>query len=402
MIEPTIYSQTGLSVNHSDPLWHGLGQTYDPIRDAIQGYQHVIAADGWYKSSRIDFSATVDAIEFWWRYGPGRDILVLDEGLSTVWEGFVNSITIKIGLITVVRGSIMNIANRVACAYTPWLDLSVDPPVRGDATITTFAEDADSQTLYGIQEQIIAGGTLIDDDTTIDGIGTPPTTNEAEEARDNYLAQYKHLDTDQELTLGSSSEGIITLDCLGYNEWLKSYTYLNNGTGQVQFPTKIEAVLGADPNGIFSTNYHLISNSAAYLGASNVNESDYRTAYTIIQEIVKMGDNNDNRVVFGIGRKREAYYKAIPTEVEYVIEVLGGNQMVYEQSRLVMPWKVVPGKWMRYSDVQVGKLDEGEPKPDMRNEFIESVTYTAPFGLTLPGGKIGTLAQAFAKKGISI
>jgi hypothetical protein len=48
----------------------------------------------------------------------------------------------------------------------------------------------------------------------------------------------------------------------------------------------------------------------------------------------------------------------------------------------------------------IGRVADTNIRQDPRNIFVESLAYTAPYGLILNGGKISTLSQRLAQKGL--
>ena len=65
---------------------------------------------------------------------------------------------------------------------------------------------------------------------------------------------------------------------------------------------------------------------------------------------------------------------------------------------------VKPGKWIFFPDFLMGKAldDLDDFRLDPRYMLVESVRYTAPYGLSLSGGKISTFSQILAQKGLGI
>ena len=237
------------------------------------------------------------------------------------------------------------------------------------------------------------------DDATYCGTGCTPT-NEAEELRDAYLEENKLPETSQEFSISQATVPTLTLECLGYHHWLNKYVYDPAASGTVQIPTKLKAILAADPNAIFSTNYNNIADAAAYLLLVPAAEEQIRFAKAIIDEMVAMGDANDNRTFFAIYEDREAHYSAIPTEVEYYHYVTRQpTQISNIDNNPVMPWQVRPGKWMTMPDFLPGFKGPAELRFDPRNVLIESVTYQSPLELTLNGKKVSKVSQLLAKRG---
>lgn len=395
MANKSLHESIGLVAKVSSPIVLG-GEDMFSLTNGVSAYNHTIAIDGGYGSANISIAARRDEVEDWLDGGVGRDIKVVINK-SRVWEGFVNSVSASLGGFTVTRGPLMNVANRVLVVYTPYSDITVDPPQRGDPTETTISEDEDSQARYGIQEEVVSGGTLIDA-ATYGGSG-----DQAVELRDAYLAEHKYLETSQELSIAEQAELSVTLDCLGYNAWLDRYVYNNAGTGYTWIPDKIQAVLSADPSGIFSTDYRYIADSAGYLLAVLESEVDNKKAQTVISEMVSLGDSADTRTTFGIYDDRVAHYSVIPSVIEYNHRIIQKQPQIEDVAGgVIYPWNVRPGKWLHVSDLLIGRHLPTELRLDPRSMLIESVSYTAPWGLRLTGNKVSTVKQLMAKRGFAL
>lgn len=93
----------------------------------------------------------------------------------------------------------------------------------------------------------------------------------------------------------------------------------------------------------------------------------------------------------------------MPTAVEYLHRLGDPAQRVTTLENVtVYPWDVKPGKWLFVPDFLVGRARITATRPaelrrDPRNKFIESVRYTAPWGLDMSGGKTDRLSQLLAK-----
>lgn len=389
-------SAVQITVRFRQPLWAtGVLEITIP---GLESYTHVIAVDGGFKSASLSFNAHSYEIDEWLESGLGRQVEIFGPGGQIIWQGVVNEISAVIGTLNVVRGPMMNIANRVSVVYTPYIDITVDPPTTGTATETVIVEDSESQEKYGIQEAVVNGGTLVDD-TTYCGVGCTPD-NEAEAVRDAYLQENKYPETKESINIESTSVPKITINCVGWVEFLNKYVYNNDEALSVQIPTKLRNILAADPNNIFSTNYDYIEDSAALLWLVNSYEDQNKMAWAIIQEELALGDANDNRTIFGIYEDRLAHFSAIPSEIEYIHRITNSKPSIEMlNGTYVDPWDVRPGKWTLLADFMVGRPFPSVMRADPRNLFIESVSYTMPFGLTLQGGKIEKVKQLMAKFG---
>lgn len=376
------FSETGLSINVHEPLLAG-GRFLFALTEQISSEQHETRALGGYWSAEIAVSVLALDMDDWIENGLGRDIAICDEAAQPVWQGFVNKVTIRFGDLTLVRGPLLDIANKVRVVYST-VDTSTTPPTLGTRTSTTNAQDADSQTKYGVLERVL-------------GAGGATATN-ADAIRDTYLAENKLPQTTQTLAIGDSGSVAITLSCLGYVHWLTAYIYTQTSGGTQNASEKVQAVLAADPNAIFSTDYNgLTANTLAVPKYEN----DDRPAWDIIKAVVATGDTAAARWIFGMYGGRRAKYAPAPTTIDYQYQ-LSQHMLVQEVGGYpIAPWSVLPGKWLFVSDMLTGRGTPSDLKNDPRALFVESVNFSAPYGLTINGGKVSTLSQKLARLGLS-
>lgn len=379
----------GVSIVFYDAIARGKHPLGNITTDMVSSYTHKISAFGGFDTATIGIVGNINAIEDWISNGVGRHIQVYSQDNALVWEGFVDTVNINVAGMSMSRGPMLDIGNRVSVMYTPILDPASNPQVLGTTTETTIAEDEDSQALYGILETVMSGGNMVDDGTT----------NDAEYIRDVYLSENKNPKTTHSIAVGSSGDTSISLDCKGYFHFLDKYVY-NDGTYNysIQCTTKIENVLTADPNSLFSSDYSMIDDN---LALTHGLEYSNRTAMDIIKEIMTLGDGNDTRWLFGIYGDMRPYYWAIPTMASYMYSIYGEHNVIRTPSGIVVhPWAVVPGKWVFISDFLAGKLDGYvDLREDSRAVFIESVTFTAPYSVTLDGENVTTISQVLTRLG---
>jgi hypothetical protein len=250
---------------------------------------------------------------------------------------------------------------------------------------TDVANDTDSQADYGIIEKNISVGGV--------------TAANAEQIRDTALDELKEPETSETDNLDSSRSASVSVECLGYFHWLKAYAYSSTTTGTENASTKIENVLTADPNSIFSTDYNDITANTTAVGAY---EQDNRTAMAIIKGIVGLGDSSFNRYLFGFYNDRKARYGAMATDTEYQRSLLEPEQKLarYATGQRVLPWDVQAGEWVFYTDLLIGRSQPSERRLDPRYLFIEQSAFSLPWALTLQGSRSGRLDQLLARLGL--
>jgi len=353
------------------------------LSDTINAYSHTIQALGGYWEASFSLGDRLGKLEDWLD-GLGWHIEVYNPALVKIWEGFVNEVTLGVGGFSVTRGPLMNIANRVTVWYS-LLDTTITPPATGISRPTPIAEDTASQAKYGIVEKTLSVGSV--------------ETTDANQIRDTFLAENALPETGKSVNLGGSgSEASITVNCLGYVRWLDFYVYDDTASGTRTITQKIQDVMGADPNTLFSTDYANIATNNLLVSRYDTEE---RTAWAIIKALVARGDVNDNRYIFGIYNNQVAYYDAIPTDIEYYQRLADPSQRVETLfGQWVKPWDVQVGKWLLFPDFLIGKVQPTNIRLDQRAMFIESLTYTAPWALSLTGGKVSSLSQRLARLGL--
>src|SRR5512139_11401 len=301
----------GIGINVHNPLVRG-GTFLYSIPHLVGSYSHTISALGGFSEATIQFSGDQTFIEDWYTDGIGRHIVINNQGGKVVWEGFVNSIEANLGAYSATRGPLLNIANRASAMYTPIIDELVDPPVVGTETETVITEDLNSQQRYGIWEKVISAGQVLDED--------------AEYIRDTFLEDNREPEVNASITLGGGSDiTSVTLNCRGYIDWL-NYAYNDPTENSVTATTKIAAVITAEPNSVFSTDQSGIDDNGILVWAY---EDGNRMAKAIVDEIVSMGDINDNRWLYGCYEDQKVFYYAAPTTADYSTHLTHPQQTVF-------------------------------------------------------------------------
>jgi hypothetical protein len=395
----TGFSASGLSIVVYQPIVQGTS-VINNFTEAVSGYSHNISANGGYTSASFTIMGNHDFVENWLQFGLGRHIVVYDSTLKIVWEGYVNEVSCIMGGATFSRGPLNGIGNRVSAMYTPIFDRCPDigdplydpncvetgEPITGSTTETTISEDTDSQRKYGIWEKVLNIGDAY--------------TEDAEYIRDLYLEENSTPEWNPSISLSSNmGELSVKIECRGYIEWL-SYVYNDDSDNQsVLCSELIKTILGNDPNEIFPTSYPLIEENLAIHDSQTV---ENKTAKTLIDDIVAVGGGDDVRWTFGVYAGRNAVYKPMTLELEYIYYKTGKNQQVETvDGNEVKPWNVVPCKWVAIPSYL---SSFGYRIEDLRNDprtfFAEEVSFTAPDQITISGAKIRRLPQLLATLGL--
>ena len=387
----SFYEQTGISVITSTPLvWASRTLPDEILTRQLNDYSHTIAALGGYESADVTITDDWLDIEGWLDTGLARHVEVHNAALSKVWEGFVNEVEINVGSLRVTRGPLIEVCNRISVVYGN-LDTTQNPPIQSQYLQTAATEDTDSQADWGEWEKVLSAGQT--------------TAVVAQNIQDVYLNEYAEPQVSQTLSLtGQGNEPSVTLRCRGYQDWLDAGIYnqiVNSGTTQLE--TKLVAILddaGADPNGLFaSTNADIFASGILVPQYENENLKPR----ALLNAMTAMGDGTaaDGQTLWGIYNDRRFVYAQIPTSEEYVWRLSDATQRIESAGgALVEPWDVRAGEWVFFPDFFIGRGAASSMTFDPRYLFIERVNYRTPYGVTLNGGKVGTLAQVLARYGL--
>lgn len=369
-----------------EPLGWGTAQL-DDLTAHADSYSHELAAFGGYWSASMRWKDDQRNLEDWLELGLGRRIVTYNPAGSVVWEGFVNSVALRLGELSITRGPLLNIANRVRLTYS-WIDPAAGIAI-GARAQTDWNDDFDSADRYGNLERMLSTG------------GVEPTN--ADILRDLYLEENRRPETSQQISIGGGGggESSISIECLGYIHYLNTYTYNQTlTTGTIDLSAKLQAVLSADPNGYLSGSFANIARNTTPVRA--VDNEDHK-AIGIVKDLMANGDGNLNRYLFGVYADRMPEYRAVVEQVDYTRRLSDPAQTILTPGgQIVEPWDVQPGRWLFYNDFLVGRVENSTAmRDDPRAVFLESVTYEAPRTLRLNGNRIRRLDQKLAQLGLS-
>ena len=356
----------------------------------MSSYSHDIQANGGWWSASIVLNGELVDMEDWFAEGINRHVEVHNSANVLIFAGFVNQVDLSAGTLSATRGPLMDVVNRVSVTYTPIIDATTTPPIQGTQTTTTIAGDATSQGKYAILEDVVEGGALLDDGVTDD----------AAQLRDTYLQEFKDPESSEDLNLGGGgSVPSVTLSVLGYVHRFQKYVMQDVTAATTTITTKIQNAINADPNGLFSTDFSKIATNAFLTSRY---EDDNRMAWDVMQELVSIGDVNNDRYTLGVYANQQVAYAVLPDSAAYKHRIADGNieVLTFMGDAIVEPWDVLPARWIFLPDFLTGRSLPAALRDDPRYIFIESVRYTAPNALQISGNKVGTVAQMLAKKGM--
>lgn len=383
MTIPTLHETIGLAVQVGEPLLSSRTSTPRTYTNELDSYSHTRSAFMDYDKAKIGLVGNHPDAEDWLEYGLGRDVNVYDEGLDAMWRGFVNQIEIVVGNLTIRRGPLLGIGNRVSVVYAE--EDGSFPPVVSDRTVTTIVQDADSQAKYGIIEKVVSAGQI--------------RQVEAERLRDTYLEENKLPETSQGISTGGGKSGVtISVDCLGYGYWLEAYVYNYVADNNiVTIDVKMKSALSADPNTIISSDHDRVDYNGVLVSSYEIDDP---YGLTVIKELVSYGGGSDERWLFTLDDERRPVYYQQPTDAEYLMSLGDGTLRDLTKGK-IHPWAIRPGRWIFINDFLVGRSREDiNLREDPRMVFIESVDYTAPYTYAIQGSKTSTVKQMLSKFGM--
>jgi hypothetical protein len=377
MLRPTIEVTGNRFIGNQNDL------IYSQFQDRISSYSHTHNANGGYWSASIGLTETRFVAEEWIKNGLGREITLYSDG-AVRWQGFVNSVSVEIGPVSLTVGPMLGIINKMSLTFQT-RRYNTNPPIGGVQYRLPYVENTDSQSVYGIFPEIFNAGT--------------GSVEEALAARDRLILEKAWPEYAQSANLGGGGGGAsydIKLECVGYAQFLSKPIYLETGTGTQGASERIVAAIGEEPNGIFST-----ANIQENTIPVPVPDTDVQNIWDVIKASTVIGDANDNRWLFGVYENASCYYNAIPTDSFYSLSITSNDYIVRDDSgSLVYPWEILPGKWLQVNDLILDPFLRSANSRDPSRVFIESVTYTAPWDISYNGGKTSRVAQQLAKLGV--
>lgn len=382
-----------LSIAVFDPLWIGSGLQADDLAYDVPSYSHDITVDGGFDECSFSIGGDASVAE-WWYNRLGCHVVVKSPVGTVIWEGFVNEVSLNLGALQLTRGPLLDVANRVTVSYSEVSRnyTSTNITVGGEQLYTTPYNDTRSQKMWGIQEIMLSASSVL--------------PGEADQLGETYSVDNGVPRISQTVNLEPSSgaDVSVTINCAGYVKMLEKYIFSDTtaGVATSTISEKIEDVISADPNGIFSTDYHRVAANSTVVSRY---DDTYKTARAAIGEMIPLGDSSFNRYIWGIYADRKIEYKAVPTDIEYMFDLVDGLQKVTTPlGGEIDPWDVLPGKFIQINGLSLGALSNHPSADNLRETpgvvFIESVSYSAPFGLQLTGGKYDKITQRINRLGL--
>ena len=127
--------------------------------DGISAYSHETAMIGGFLSASFSFTIPIYEAEDWFVTGVGRHIEVYSDSGNQVWEGIVNELAFNVGPRSIKVGPFLAISNKIKVGWQhPNYGIPGDP-LAGVYEETDWGSNVNSQTRYGIMEELVSGGT---------------------------------------------------------------------------------------------------------------------------------------------------------------------------------------------------------------------------------------------------
>lgn len=360
-------------------LWKPTISSYDPrgewvtSLEAWDSYQHTITRVGGFWSAEFTVSGDMADVDWWLDEGLGLHVEVHGEDQVLVWEGFVDQVEATVGPLMVTRGPLMDVINRLQLRYT---QVNLGGGVVGDTWepgIAAWHDDDDSIARYGYIWQLVQGDRLL--------------AVEAPQLAQVYRDDRAWPRTSKQWSAPGEQQPSVRVACRGYAAFMDRYPYRSADAAGAQVDAKLAAILDTltEWNGLFaSTNADIAANTVT----TKSFEDEQRSAWSIVQEIVRLGGPaaaSYGRYSLGVYDGRRVVYEPWPTELDYRQRIADPHLRTETAGGLeVMPWNVRPGRWLMFPDLLVGRVPPGTSfDRDQRVMMIREVTYRAPYGLEM-------------------
>lgn len=379
----TIYQQNKLSFLVTAPPWSNSGYATDHTQD-VTSYDHTHAALGGFWSANLTMRLPLHDLEDWLQYGVGRQVQVKGRGTKTAWEGIVNRVTVNVGGYNMTVGPYLDIANKVKLAYSIFLQLG-GGNATGIRVVTEPTSNLPSQAKYGILAKVFSVGGI--DSSAVAGLQAM------------LLERYSQPPRSEDLNLPGDT-GLryidLKLECIGYAHLLQKYTYNSTTAGTQNLSAKLEAIVAAEPNALFSSS---VATNTIQVPAGQTDDAE---AWGLIKSMIAMGDTSLNRYTFGVYENRRVTYKAVDNNVVYVRPLREGASVIQDaQGGLLQPWEVRPGSYVLVTDLLPGKPVNSDLNAEQRAIFADTVQYRMPDSLVINGAHAFRIEQRMAQMGLS-
>ena len=353
---------------------------------ADNSYTHEIRTMGGFWKCKFDLMPNRLGIGYLMEYlenGLGREVRSYTTNEGPAWEGIISKLELKYpgGSITV---SLLDMANKVWVRY-----LSAEG---GLIKRSTVQNDTVSQGKFGIKEEVLAGAIISDGDV-------------ANQLAATYLIEYADPSRSRinvKLS-GTALSGVrLKVSCSGYFKTLNWRTY-NKVTAHTEQNVNLQIGDIITAVGQFIASTDLVTNTSQV--SQEYDRDDL--AGDLILGLARMADSSNNRFICGVYEDRILKYEQAQTlssegDIKYKIRIRDNESVIREvkTNRSVSPAALRPNDWLRVVDILSGNIRTStDIKKDPQVTFIESVTFSEPDGLTIPGNRAVQIDNLMAKAG---
>jgi len=331
-------------------------------------------AEGGYGRLRFKFYDTRSELESFFEYGLGRDIKVYNQRGLVDYHGFILRLGLNTG-VHVLKKSMQSIFNRVWARYDA--TGGVDPTQR-----STVYNNTDSQTRFGIIEQVLGGGQQ----------SGAAAINQAVQNRLSWCA-WPMIDVDYD---AGGGDPYIEVIAVGYQHTLGWRTYNQTAVaGDDNLSTVAAAVITACGQFVVSTD--ITANTIQVPKEYDVDTN----AKAILENLAKMGDSSGNRWLSRVEKDR-IYSLGPITNVRfrYSINVWDKDKIITDrQGYIVKPDEIEPNEGIRLigSARPTSKVYDSDLDTPYIS-FVEEVDYRHDSDTVKIRATKESMLQAFMKK----
>lgn len=381
------FQSRGFTLDYYDRLVRG-GQWLGSLNLSVQSWRHTIAAFGGFDTAEFTLMESQAALDDWAVNGLGRKIVVSDENLTPMWEGFVDSIILTKGGLSFTYGPLSDIANKIFSIYSG-VDTTVFPPVIGARKRSPTFNDVLSQSEWGIWPYILSLAGVSD--------------SNADLLVAMYMSEHRHAEKTTSFSFGGG-ENSLTVKCIGWYQILRyPYNYGISSPALTTITTRLQEIITAQPNPEWlSSDFSNLQDNATPIIAY---QSDDQLAIEQIKGYTAMGDATNNRWLFGVYEDRKAYHYPVLNQIDYFIYLNDPEQGVYDRNTALVPaWRLRPGRWAFFADFMpgMGIPDLDHLDEDPRTILIENTNFDVrvPIEFQITGGHNSSYEQKSAKLGL--
>lgn len=296
------------------------------LRERVDSYQHSIADRYGFESCTMSLHVSVAEAIDWLQNGLMRSLIVSGPDAETVWEGFLETITVTLGQKKASL-SLRGMTNTVRILWT------TEQGTPGDTSIPAIAASTLSQSLYGVKYYI----------------GSLPKVKAAQVLNAGAklltaLALPRSAEPTDAIT-GGMGEITLELSFVGWYATTEWVIVSNSSTANTATNTQLTATWFpalATINAFLSTDYSGIAFTGPLMTEYVAHYSTYKQ---VIDRLMAMGDSANDTVAYGVYENRQfqavTSAAAAPSTITYQ-EDAGTGIVMDAVGNEIKPWNVRP------------------------------------------------------------